>query len=743
MSGIWLVLFGVLLTVVLSSPISFSSDFTLPQLPATQTRAKMDERFPPVGPSASTSTAQVIIQVPEGETLADPDHAQRIAQLIAALRELPGITKDAPINTPQERANELRERVFREEKQYGLPSSVIEGDFRNISPVNNANDTGIFEITLDLGPDGKVPDEVVDKAADTLAQFNSPEFAVGYSGGPFSDGDTAQQFNMESEAIGLLIAALVITVTLGSLLAAGIPLTTAVFGILLSIAGIALAARHTASVNFLAPTFSIMLGLAVGIDYSLFVLARFRSELVRKTGYDISPRERAEHLRELPKAAFADAMGIAVSTAGRSIIFAGATVVVALASLCVFRISFLSGLALTAASTVAISVAIALTFLPAVTAWCGRKTFSRPLPIFRAPDPEDERPTFGLRWVRAIRKHPALFLIPAVLFLALCALPARDMQVAMPTDSTAPLGTPTRTAADMIERGFGPGRNYPMVALVDLAEVPQDQRKQTILQVGSKIRKIDGVQHVQAVRGTDTLDTVELLVTTKYSATDPRAASIVHRLRENAEQVEASTNASYGVTSMTAVFVDLTILLKQALIPYLAIVLALAFVLLGIMFRSLWIPLIATIGFLLSMSATFGITVALFQHGAFGLVSDPQPLISFLPIILVGLVFGLAMDYQVFLVSRMREGWDFGKTAGNAVANGFKHSVRVVTAAALIMVGVFSSFLLHDVAFIKTMSFALATAILLDAFLVRMTILPAVMFLLDEQVWKIPFRSSR
>ena len=229
-----------------------------------------------------------------------------------------------------------------------------------------------------------------------------------------------------------------------------------------------------------------------------------------------------------------------------------------------------------------------------------------------------------------------------------------------------------------------------------------------------------------------------MLITPTGGATDAVTSQTLVDLRAHETDFHEETGASYGVTGATPIFDDMSERLADVLLPYIAIVLVLAFLVLMLVFHSIWVPLIAALGFGLSVAATFGVTVALFQEGWGGIVEDPQPLLSFLPIMLIGLVFGLAMDYEVFLVTRMREGYHHGKTAGNATANGFKHGARVVTAAALIMTSVFAAFALQDMPFIKTMGFALAAAIVFDAFVVRMMIIPATMFLLGDRAWWLP-----
>ena len=336
----------------------------------------------------------------------------------------------------------------------------------------------------------------------------------------------------------------------------------------------------------------------------------------------------------------------------------------------------------------------------------------------------------GLRWIRQVRSRPLVFLGAGALVLILLAIPAMNLRLSMPTDGVTEPGSPRRVAYEMTEEAFGPGRNSPMIAVVDATSRPEDQRMQSFGAAVEKLQGTDGVSNAQIIALNDAQDTAQVLITPEYGATDERTSDLLHDLRNNAD--------NYKITGVGPMFEDISQRLNDALLPYLAVVLSLAFVLLMLVFRSIWVPLIATLGFALTVAATFGLTVLIWQQGFAGLVSDPQPLISFLPIMLVGIVFGLAMDYQVFLVSRMREGYVHGKTAGNAVANGFKHGARVVTAAALIMISVFAAFMLIDEKFIVVMGFALAVAVFFDAFIVRMTIIPATMFLLDDRAWRLP-----
>ena len=396
-------------------------------------------------------------------------------------------------------------------------------------------------------------------------------------------------------------------------------------------------------------------------------------------------------------------------------------------------------MALAAAATVAIAVLVALTFLPSLLGLLGTRAFAIRVPGPKVPDPEDEKPTMGLLWARQIRARPWLNLIAGALLLGILAIPAANLRLAMPTDGTAKLGSPQREAYEITAEKFGEGRNAPMIAYVDTANVAEQDRMsayQTLLQDFSDT---EGVVNAQIVQTTDNMDAAQILITPNSGATDEATTQTLERLRGFKQPFEDETDATFGITGITPIFDDISEMLSNVLVPYIAIVLGLAFIVLMLVFRSFWVPLIAALGFGLSMAATFGVTVAIFQEGMFGIIEDPQPLLSFLPIMLIGLTFGLAMDYQVFLVTRMREGYvSRSKTAGNAVSNGFKHGARVVTAAALIMISVFAAFMLIDEPFIKAMGFALAVGVLLDAFVVRMTLIPATMYLLGDRAWKIP-----
>lgn len=716
----WLILItGIAVAAAhLSQPIA--NNFTIPGLESVKAQDTIKERFNTSDDMLTAPTATVVVQAPEGKTLADPAVTAEVDNLITQLKNSGELTHTDTLVNPLTSATSMKQQLTQQKTAQGLPPEQIEADLKAISPVSEDLRTATFEITFDAPTVGDVTTKQR-SAITTIIANNSGDVRTSYTGNVFQ---TKEAPGMQSELIGLGVAALVLLITFGSFIAAGLPLITAIAGVAIGLMGITAATSFTDSINSLTPTLASMIGLAVGIDYALFIVSRYRNELIDHIdGHELPPQELSKKLRTISMADRTHLAGLAVGKAGSAVVFAGLTVLIALVALVIVNIPFLSAMALSAAATVAVAVLVAITLLPALLGIMGTRMFSLATPIVKAPDPEQEKPTLGLRWIRLVRSKPALFLVTGVVVLGSLAFPATNLRLAMPTDGTTTVGSPTRTAYEMIGEAFGPGRNNPMIAVVS-------GNPRTFGEDVAKLQQTDGVANAQVIKVNDAQDTAQILITPEYSATDTRTSDLLAKLRGG--------DNNYTITGMGPVFEDISQRLNDALLPYLATVLALAFLLLMLVFRSIWVPLIATGGFALSVAATFGLTVLLWQEGAGGIITDPQPLISFLPIMLVGIVFGLAMDYQVFLVSRMREGYLSGKTAGNAVANGFKHGARVVTAAALIMMSVFAAFMLIDEQFIVVMGFALAVAVFFDAFVVRMTIIPATLFLLGDRAWRLP-----
>ena len=721
--AVWLLLFAAAAVAAGALAKPPSNSFSIPGAESVEAQEEISRRFNTSEDELTAPTGMIVVKAKEG-TLSDPEQAVKIDAIVDKLKHSDALKSKDMIVNPVAADAAMRQ---------GNPNSA---DVDEQSPLSPDKTTGIIQVMFDAA---KMQDVDKNKVADVtkLLKDNADGLDIAYTGNAF---DGAEQPGMQSELMGVLVAAVVLLVTFGSLVAAGMPLATAIVGVLLGSLGINAASGLTDSIDQNTATLATMIGLAVGIDYALFILSRFRSELIQYVdGHNLTPKELAQRIRSIPRNERAHLAGLAVGKAGTAVVFAGLTVIIALVALVIINIPSMSAMSLGAAGTVAIAVLVAIGLLPAILGLWGTRAFAARMPFIKAPDPEQETPTMGARWVHMIRKHPALFLVAGVLTLALLAIPAAQLRLAMPTGGNAAApGSPSRTAYTMIEDAFGPGRQAPMIALVDVASLPEQQRPEAFATAVRDFAGMDGVKNAQVAAVNDAGDAAQVMIIPSHDATDKRTVDLLHNLRDHKSDFQEQTGASYRITGMAPIVQDLSDRLSGVLIPYVAIVVALAFVLLMVVFRSIWVPLIAALGFALSVAATFGITVLIWQEGFAGLVSDPQPLISQLPIILIGIVFGLAMDYQVFLVTRMREGYHHGMNAGPAVVYGFKHGARVVTAAALIMISVFAAFMFMDLQLIKVMGFALATAVLFDAFIVRMTIIPATMFLLDARAWSIP-----
>ncbi|MFG2591864.1 MMPL family transporter [Streptomyces sp. NPDC048438] len=522
-----------------------------------------------------------------------------------------------------------------------------------------------------------------------------------------------------TEIIGVAVAALVLVLTFGSLVAAGMTLLNALVGVAAGMAGL-FALSSTVELTSTAPILALMLGLAVGIDYALFITSRYRHYLLE--GMDGE-----------------EAAGRAAGTAGSAVVFAGATVVIALAGLAVAGVPFLTVMGLAAAATVALAVLVSLTLLPAVLGFAGARVLPRKQRTrdrTPAPAPAEAEAGFGFRWGRIVARLRVPVLVLGVVGLGALALPVQDMRLALPDASTEAVGSPNREAYDLTTEGFGEGFNGRLVAVVsgDTAQATGTAAKET----AALIMDTDGVLAVAAPQMNEKGTTALLAV---IPETGPTAAATEDTVNEIRDRVADVGGAAVSLTGATAVGIDVSEKLAAALPVYLLLVVGLSVLLLMLVFRSILVPLKAALGFLLTIGATFGITVAIFQEGHLAELvglDTPGPLVSFLPILLIGILFGLAMDYEVFLVSRMREDFVHGADARESVISGVGHNARVVTAAAVIMTAVFGGFVFMPDPIIKSIGFALAIGVLVDAFVVRMALVPAVMHLLGRAAWWLP-----
>ena len=746
---VWVVLLAIVgaLGAALAQPPSTS--FSIPGIPSERAQKLLTERFPEAGDEDPQIAPKfkLVMATPDGSPLTTPENQRKVAEVLAQIRRIPDLADPETIGTGGMPADTLAEAptpegqqpatedwlravrlqdagLIQQETDAGTPQDKAEKDAETVSPLSA--DRSVYYVQASFDTD------VVPTAMDVTAEQRegivaATDTATGLGLEAAYNGQAVQSMEGPSgkaEIIGIVIALVVLAITFSSAVAATLPIVTAIVGVGIAVSSVS-ALSGVVEVNDSTPILASMLGLAVAIDYSLFIASRYRHE-VRLT-------DDRSH-----------AAGRAVGTAGSAVVFAGTTVFIALVALTIVDIDFLSTMALAAAGAVVIAVLIALTMLPALFGAFKGKVFAIRLPFAAAPDPEDEGAhTMGERVATFLRAHHIAPLVAGVALLALLAVPLGSLRLALPSDATADPGTPQRTASDMLVRGFGGGANGPLLAIVDATDVAPDARQEAFGEAVGRFSELDHVANAQIVATNGDpadpagADTAQVLVTPDTGPTDPETEDLLHALRDREGEFTADTGAVYGITGVTAIQADVSERLQDALLPYLGIVVGLAFLLLMVVFRSVVVPLTAALGFLLSVAATFGATVAVFQWGWGGFV-EGAPLVSFMPIFLIGVVFGLAMDYQVFLVSRMREAHVHGDLPADAVVHGYKYGARVVTAAAIIMISVFAGFILEDLAFIKAMGFALAVAVLFDAFIVRMVLIPSVMFLLGEKAWWLP-----
>jgi RND superfamily putative drug exporter len=718
----WLVAMIGVGTVAATMSKPMSDSFSIPGIPSERAADLQAELFPNATDAFDQASVKVVVAAPNGERLSSAGNREVVDALVADLAALPQMpdgsdpANPGPVN-PVEAAPAQRAQLVGAAKKAGGDIAAARADAAALSPLTEDGRVGTITWSFDVETVADVEPETIEATKDAMAEARDSGLQVEANGAGITG--AVPEVGGTSELIGVGVAILVLILTFGSLVAAGVPVLSAMFGVGLGITGITAMTAFT-DIGSTTPMLATMIGLAVGIDYALFILARYRSEL--------------DHTDDRE-----EATGIAVGTAGSAVVFAGLTVLIALSALSVVRIPFLTSMGLAAAATVLIAVLVALTLLPAVLGMVKSKAFAGR--VRRAHPKRDARGRLlnnGVRWARLVARAPVAVVLLVVVALGALAIPLNGLHLAFPTDSTAASDTTQRKASDLVAESFGPGRDAPLLLVVDgRALGTTEDRNAAYAEVTAWAAGQDGVTNAQVVGQNEDGSGAQVLVTPQYAADDTRTEDLLADLRSGQSGIEEETGTQVGVTGLTAITTDVSERLSDALPVYLAVVIGLAFVLLMLVFRSLLVPLTATFGFLLSVLATLGATVAVFQEGAFGLM-EGQPIVSFMPIFLIGLVFGLAMDYQVFLVTRMREAHVHGASTREAVVDGFRNSARVVAAAAVIMISVFAAFILIDEPVIKSMGFALAVAVFFDAFVVRMALIPALMYLLGEKAWYLP-----
>ena len=680
----WLVAAVVVLVasgVVGGSP---QDDYTIPGVDSQVANDLLTERFP----DQSGATARIVVHRPEGIT----SERLTIASMIGRVAALPHVVA---VSDPFDPA---------------APSVDADGT------------TAVIGVAYDAPVTDVAPDDAL-AGLEEAARVAEREGIQVEFGGEVPENATPPSSN--SEMIGLLVAAVVLFVAFGSLLAMGLPILVAVASLLVGMGGIMLLSAAM-DVSTITPMIAAMVGLGVGIDYALFVLTRHRERLV--AGDDVRT-----------------AAATATATAGKAVVFAGGTVVVAICGLWFVDVPILASIGFGAAIVVAVSVAAAVTLLPALLALSGdRLRTTRHEKRLERRGRATGRAPMAARWADHVGRHPVRYASAGLVVLLLLAAPVLGLRLGWADAGNEPTSTTQRRAYDLTAEEFGPGANGPIIVAVDLTGVDGDQAADDAVldHLSDELGNTEDVAMVLPPEINAAGATAVVTVVPTTGPESPRTSELVDRLRDDTlpAATEAS-GASAHVTGPTAVLVDLTQRLSGRLLVFIGAVVLMSFLLLVALFHSLVVPLKAAIMNLLSIGAAYGVLVAVFQWGwgarLLGL-DGPVPVTAFVPVMVFAIVFGLSMDYEVFLLSRIREEYDRTGDPHRSVVDGLSATARVITCAALVMISVFLAFAMSPSVTVKMMGIGLATAVLVDATIIRLVLVPSSMAILGRSNWWLP-----
>ncbi|ANE46475.1 transporter [Paenibacillus swuensis] len=715
----WLVVIGIIVSMIGVNGIHVSSEM---KIEGTESQRILDQLAKEL-PAASGGQGSVVFQAPDQERL---DIEARLALISKAILDVYKL--DYVIN-PADYAAQLSESASAD-TQAAAKGQTATGSMPPYGPlmVNGAPVPGVilssdgnvalfqFQFTVQQS---SIPQDVLDNVIDTV---NGLEKSAGITVLPSETLQPTTVGVSSTEIIGLIVAAVVLFMTLGSMIAAGLPLLTAILGVGVGIGG-AFAVSSFVNMTSVSSMLALMVGLAVGIDYALFIVNRQR-RLILDQGLTAH-----------------EAAGRAVGTAGSAVFFAGLTVIIALCGMLVIGIGFLSMMALVAAATVFVNVIIALTLLPALLGLVGERICSRKARENQGEQGKAVRGGVADGWIKGVIKYRWLVILSTVIVLAAAAIPIANMEMGIPGAASANLDTTARQSYNAVSKGFGEGFNGPLVVIAEPNDPSVKVTPELMGQIVRDLHSVDNVALVTPLGVNQTGDLAIFNLIPKTGPTDIETSDLVQSLRAPETNIAKAYNVTLGVTGFTAVNIDMSAKLSDAFPLYVGIIVILSLIILLLVFRSLIVPIKATVGFLLSILATFGITTAVFQwgwlHTVFGF-DTAGPLLSFMPILVTGILYGLAMDYQVFLVSSMRESYIHGHHGMDSIIDGYKQASRVVVAAAVIMVAVFAGFIFTKDIIIKQIGFALTIGIFIDAFFIRMGLVPAVMATFGDKVWWLP-----
>jgi putative drug exporter of the RND superfamily len=662
----------------------FNDSFNLPDTESKVATDLLAANFPDAAKNQAT-----IVFSPASGTVNDPAVQSEVEALIATVSSNPSVEA---VNSPYQ--------------DFAVERGLVSTDGR------------VGQIGVVLGDDFDVPLADVKSLIANVEEVNGGELTAGIAGQSIEFAATEPP---KSEIFGILLAIVIMLIMFASLVAAGLPILTALIGLGAGLGLVSIAARFMDVATF-GPTLAAMIGLGVGIDYALFVINRYRQ---------------AVHVGRAPK----DAAIEAVNTSGRAVVFAGTAVVIALLGLFVIGINFMDGLAVAAAVTVVMVMLTAVTLLPAVISLLGHKTFAIKMPWAKDEYHEGRRLA---SYASTLQKRPWAFALVALVVMLALAAPTLSMRLGFPDASGKPESNTSRIAYDLTSEGFGAGANGPFLVV---AELPTANDVAPANALSAALAETPGVASASpVVPGTPSVSPdgtkaiISVIPTTgpQEEATSQLLATVRN---DTIPAVAESTGIQAYVGGATAVTDDFSTVLGDALPRFLLVVVSLGFLALMVLFRSLLVPLIGALTALLSLGAALGATVAVFQWGnlagLFG-VTATGPILPFLPVMLFAILFGLSMDYQVFLASRMQEEWTRTHDNALSVRRGLIGSGRVVMAAAAIMFSVFIAFVFGDDTTIKMFGLALAIAVALDAFVVRLVLVPALMTIFGKANWYLP-----
>ncbi|MFE1115222.1 MMPL family transporter [Streptomyces rochei] len=686
---LWLLAFGGVAAAAGVAGSAYSNDYGVPGTDSDRASRLLASGFPGLGGDSDT-----IVWHTTTDTVRATGVEQAMTRTLDRIADLPGV---AAVTNPYDDADAPR---ISEDARTAYATVTFEDASQDIEP---AQARAVVDTAKAAGTDGLQ----VELGGGAVALTETPEGHL-------------------AEAVGVAVAAVVLFLAFGSLAASLLPIATALVSVGTAYAGITLLG-HAMTVADFAPMLGTLIGLGVGIDYALFIVTRHRRGLKR----GLTVAEAAEN---------------AVATTGRAVVFAGATVCIALLGMLILRLSFLNGVAVAASLTVVLTVAASVTLLPALLSYIGPRALSRRERRRLAEHgPEPELPTgFAARWSAFVERHPKLLGALALVVITVLALPTLGLRLGTSDQGNDPRGSTTRQAYDLLAEGFGPGVNGPLTLVT---EVGGAEDRLALDNLDASLRTTEGVASVTPVSYNSAGDTAYLTVVPESSPQSPQTSELVERLRaEVLPRAETGTALDVHVGGVTAGYDDFADVIVGKLPLFVGVVVGLGCLLLLLAFRSIGIPVKAAAMNVAAVAASFGIVVAIFQWGwgseLLGLGSA-GPIEPFLPVIMVSVLFGLSMDYQVFLVSRMYEEWLETGDNRRAVRVGLAETSRVINSAAVIMISVFLAFVLSGDRVIAMFGIALAAAVALDAFVLRTLLVPALMHLLGGANWWLPSRLDK